>query len=130
MSHDCAKWFKLLAKADILFLIAGNYINHHDLRYKFKFKGLFSNIFLLAWSVESPTADPGFASLIPARSHTFIEIDHEIISTVILLLPVIQEGLLSVTSESMCTKYWLNALSSLQRKKKVWLGELTVLTLP
>ena len=31
------------------------------------------------------TADPGIASSIPARSHTFVEIDHEIISTVILL---------------------------------------------
>ena len=33
----------------------------------------------------SLTADPGVASSIPARSHTFVEIDHEIISTVILL---------------------------------------------
>ena len=33
----------------------------------------------------SLTADPGVASLIPAQSHTFMEIDHEIISTVILL---------------------------------------------
>ena len=31
------------------------------------------------------TADPGVASSIPARYHTFMEIDHEIISTVILL---------------------------------------------
>ena len=31
------------------------------------------------------TADPGVASLIPARSHTFVEIDQEIFSTVILL---------------------------------------------
>ena len=31
------------------------------------------------------TADPGVASSIPARSHTFVEIDHEIISTAILL---------------------------------------------
>ena len=31
------------------------------------------------------TADPGVMSLIPARSHTFVEIDYEIISTVILL---------------------------------------------
>ena len=31
------------------------------------------------------TADPGVASSIPARSHTFVEIDYEIISTVILL---------------------------------------------
>ena len=30
-------------------------------------------------------ADPGVASSIPARSHTFVEIDHELISTVILL---------------------------------------------
>ena len=34
---------------------------------------------------ECLTADPGVASSIPARSHTFVEIDHEIISTVILL---------------------------------------------
>ena len=33
----------------------------------------------------SLTADPGVASLIPVRSHTFVEIGHEIISTVILL---------------------------------------------
>ena len=31
------------------------------------------------------TADPGVASSIPVRYHTFVEIDHEIISTVILL---------------------------------------------
>ena len=31
------------------------------------------------------TADPGIASSIPARYHTFVEIDHEITSTVILL---------------------------------------------
>ena len=29
--------------------------------------------------------NPGVVSSIPARSHTFVEIDHEIISTVILL---------------------------------------------
>ena len=31
------------------------------------------------------TADPGVASLIPARSHTFVDIDQEIISRAILL---------------------------------------------
>ena len=31
------------------------------------------------------TADPGVASWIAVRSHTFVEIDHEMISTVILL---------------------------------------------
>ena len=33
----------------------------------------------------SLTADPGVACSIPARSNTFVEIDHEIFSTVILL---------------------------------------------
>ena len=33
----------------------------------------------------SLTADPGVVSSIPARSHTFVEVDHEITSTVILL---------------------------------------------
>ena len=56
----------------------------------------------MAQSVASLTADPGVASSIPAWSNTFVEIDHEMISTVIRL-PLIQEGLLSVTSESMCT---------------------------
>ena len=31
------------------------------------------------------TADPGVASSIPARSHTFVKIDHEIISTVVFI---------------------------------------------
>ena len=31
------------------------------------------------------TADPGVGSSIPARFHTFVEIDHKITSTVILL---------------------------------------------
>ena len=38
------------------------------------------------------TADPGVASLIPARSHTFLEIDHEIISTVIRLPDSFKKG--------------------------------------
>ena len=67
----------------------------------------------------SLTADPGVASSTPARSHTFVEIDHEIISKVILLPSAesFKKGCLSVTSESMCTKYWLTACSSLPRKK-------------
>ena len=35
------------------------------------------------------TADPGVLSLIPALFHTFVEIDHEIISTVIVLKKVV-----------------------------------------
>ena len=59
----------------------------------------------VAQSVTCLTVDPGVASLILAPSHIFAEIDHEIISTSILPLLLVQEGLLSITSESMCTKY-------------------------
>ena len=37
------------------------------------------------------------------RQHSFVEIDHEIFSTVILSLPLIQEGQLSVSGGGMCT---------------------------
>ena len=37
------------------------------------------------------------------RQHSFVEIDHEIFSTVILSIPLIQEGQLSVSGERMCT---------------------------
>ena len=57
-------------------------------------------------SVASQIADPGVMSSIPPQSHTFVEIDHEIFSMVILLLLLIQEGLLSVTSKGMCLGYW------------------------
>ena len=65
------------------------------------------------------TADPGVACSIPVRSHTFVEIDHEMISMVILLPSAdsFMKGMLSVISESMCTNYWLTACSSLPRKK-------------
>ena len=36
-------------------------------------------------AVTRLTADPGVVSLIPTRSHSFVEIDHETISTAILL---------------------------------------------
>ena len=37
------------------------------------------------------------------RQNSFVEIDHEIFSTVILSLPVIQDGHLSVSGERMYT---------------------------
>ena len=46
--------------------------------------------------------DCGFNSC-RGRQHSFVEIDCEIISTVILSLPLIQEGQLSVSGERMCT---------------------------
>ena len=56
------------------------------------------------------TADPGVASSIPARSHTFVEIDHEKNSTVILL----------PSAESFmkgCRQLQAKVCSSLPRKK-------------
>ena len=50
-------------------------------------------------------ADPGVMSSISAQSHTFLEIDHEIFSMLILILWLIQEELVSLPSKSMCTKY-------------------------
>ena len=59
------------------------------------------------------------ADLWVASSHTFVEIDHEITSTAILVLPLIQEGFLSVASENKCKKYWLTFKPSLPRDKSV-----------
>ena len=39
----------------------------------------------------------------PRRQHSFVEIDHELFSTVILSLPLIQEGQLSVSGERLST---------------------------
>ena len=48
---------------------------------------------------------PGGRGFYPCRGrqHSFMEIDHEIFSTVVLSLPLIQEGQLSVSGERMCT---------------------------
>ena len=64
---------------------------HSKEDYVFKTDNHFTNycsaqcIIYAAFTDACLTADPGVASSIPARSHTFVEIDHEIISTVILL---------------------------------------------
>ena len=48
---------------------------------------------------------PGGCGFNPRRGwqHSFVEIDHEIFSMVILSLPLIQEGQLSVSGKRMCT---------------------------
>ena len=67
------------------------------------------NSFLLPASVAQLDAPsnwrPGGHGFNPrrGRQHSFVEIDHEIFSTVILSLPLIQEGQLSVSGERMCT---------------------------
>ena len=71
-----------------------------------------SNIFLLQTfkasvaQLDAPSDwIPGGRGFNPrrGRQHSFVEIDHEIFSTVILSLPLIQEGQLSVSGERMCT---------------------------
>ena len=57
--------------------------------------------------VAQSVGRPKVVSLILARPHTFVKVDYEIFSAVILHLQLIQERLLSVTRESMCTNYWL-----------------------
>ena len=62
------------------------------------------------------------------RQHSFVEIDHEIFSTVILSLPLIQEGQLSVSGERMCT-ILVNRLEDKACPVNVWLGKLTALNM-
>ena len=74
---------------------------------------------------------PGGRGFDPRRGwqHSFVEIDHEIFSKVILSLPLIQEGQLSVSGERMCTVL-VNRLEDKACPVNVWLGKLTALMTP
>ena len=73
------------------------------------------------------SADPGVASLIPVRSHTFMEIDHEMISAVVLPLPLIHSRTVVVSyKRKYVHEILVNRLFKLAQEKG-WLGELTVL---
>ena len=66
------------------------------------------------------TADPGVASSIPARSHTFVETDHEVISTVILLPSA--ESFMKGCCQSqakVCARLLVNCLFKLAQEKSV-----------
>ena len=63
-----------------------------------------------------PTESCRFSPL-PGRQHSFLEIDHEIFSSVILSLLLIQEGQLSVSGERMC-KILVNHLRELSLPSK------------
>ena len=63
---------------------------------------------------------------IPARSHTFVEIDHEIISTVILLPSAdLSRRVVVSYKRKYVHKLLVNRLFK-PAQEKVWLGELTV----
>ena len=69
--------------------------------------------------------DPGVPSSIPVRSHTFVEIDHEMISTVILLTSAdsFKKGCCQL--QAKVHELLVNRLFK-PAQEKVWLGELTV----
>ena len=71
------------------------------------------------------TADPGVASWIPFRSHTFVEIDHEMISSVILLPSAdsFKKGCCQLQAK-VSARITVNCLLK-PAQEKVWLGELT-----
>ena len=68
------------------------------------------------------TAYPGVSNSVPAGSHTFAGIDHELISTVILLLPLIQEGFVVSNKWKYVHKVLVNRLVKLANEK-MWLGD-------
>ena len=72
------------------------------------------------------TADPGVASSIPVRSHTFVEIDHEMISTAILLLLLIHSRMVVVSYKRKYVHELLVNRLFKPAQEKLWLGELTV----
>ena len=72
------------------------------------------------------TADQGVASSIPVRSQTFVEIDHEMISTVILSLPLIHSRRVVVSYKRKYVHELLVNRLFKPAQEKVWLGELTV----
>ena len=76
----------------------------------------------------SLTANPGVASSIPAWFHTFMEIDREIISTIILppSADTLKKGCCQLQGKYV-HKVPVNCLFKLVQKK-VWLRELTVPT--
>ena len=76
----------------------------------------------------SLTADLGVVSSIPAQSHTFVEIDHGIISTVIFLPSAesFKKGCCQLQAK-VCAQSTGQLLCLFKlAQEKVWLGELTV----
>ena len=88
----------------------------------------FPQVILLLLTGLEPASETGGRGFNPRRGqqHSFVEIEHEIFSTVILSLPLIQEGQLSVSGERMCI-ILVNCLEDYACPVNVWLGKLTAL---
>ena len=65
------------------------------------------------------TADPGVTSLIPAWSHTFMEINHEIISSAILLPSADSRRVILSFKHEYVHKVLVNHLVKLAQEKRV-----------
>ena len=78
-------------------------------------------------SVTCLIADPWVVSSIPAQSHTFVEIDHEKISTAILLPSAGSRRAVVSYKQKYVHEVLVNRLVKLAQEKSV---ELTFLTLP
>ena len=78
-------------------------------------------VLLHSWRNFAPLAIQNAPSKVQIRL-----LDHEIFSTVILSLPLNQEGQLSVSGERMCT-ILVNRLEDYACPVNVWLGKLTAL---
>ena len=72
----------------------------------------------LAQSVNCLTVDPWDASLIPALSHTFVVIDHETISTAILLSSADSRGVVVSYQGKYVHEVLVNSLIKLAQEKK------------
>ena len=71
------------------------------------------------------TADQEVASSIPAQSHTFVEIDLEIISAIILLPSNYSRRVVVSYKRKYVHKVLVSCLFKLAQEK-VWLGDMTV----
>ena len=101
MAESCCLCLSDCKIADVFF----RKIKHFHLSNVSFQKGFFFKPALVA-QLDAPSDwRPGGRGFNPrrGRQHSFVEIDHEIFSMVILSLPLIQEGQLSVSGERMCT---------------------------
>ena len=70
-------------------------------------------------SVTCLTADPGLVSSTLARSHTFVEIDHEIISSMVIFLPSADSRRdVGIYKQKYVHKELVNCLVKLAQEKK------------
>ena len=79
---------------------------------------------IISWSISTKVWDrTGIELATPVRSHTFVEIDHEMISTVILPLPLIHSRRVVVSYKRKYVHELLVNRLFKPAQEKVWLGK-------